>query len=345
MNNANENQHYVSRVLLERFRIQDRPLQCFQIAIGKWKERSVENVCASRGYTQILESGQTDNTIEKAFSKVETNLPKTFRALEKVAALSTAELPADAYENMCKYCAFLKLTSPVAKAGAVVSFVIQLNLELGRGENYLLWDLKIPEDVIKLWRREYAHGHRVIIENSNPLQVLFRFQFQQSFALEYSMFRETQWTICVSPIEMPMSDVGLVPIYVEGIQASHYILPISPKHVLDGMFYNAPSKRATQPSVKGHSLTPVEAEYRLDCICSSALTQIVCSTRTPNITAALARAKAKGINFHEIPNPDLISVAGQKEANTEMRYRLVPTTEYVRFVHSFIKPKWRLGNA
>ena len=94
-------------------------MQCFQIAIGKWKERSVENVCASRGYTQILESGQTDNTIEKAFSKVETNLPKTFRALEKVAALSTAELPADAYENMCKYCAFLKLTSPVAKAGAV----------------------------------------------------------------------------------------------------------------------------------------------------------------------------------------------------------------------------------
>ena len=226
MNKAGEQQHYVSRVLLERFRIPGRALQCFQVATGEWKERSVDKLCASRGYNQILESGQTDQTIEKSFSKVESNLPKVFRALEQIAPDSTANLPAELYESMCRYCAFLKLTSPVAKAGAVVSFVIQLNWELQKGESYLLRDLKIPGEVIVSWRREVALGRHVIIENENPLQVLFRFQFQQSFALECGLFRNTQWTICISPIDMPMSDIGLVPMHVESVQAMHFILPI-----------------------------------------------------------------------------------------------------------------------
>jgi hypothetical protein len=38
MNNKNERQHYVSRVLLERFKIPNSPLECYQVQTGEWKQ-------------------------------------------------------------------------------------------------------------------------------------------------------------------------------------------------------------------------------------------------------------------------------------------------------------------
>ena len=119
----------------------------------------------------------------------------------------------------------------------------------------------------------------------------------------------------------------------------------SPRHVLDGILYHDVAKHMAQPLVRGHSLSVDQAEYRLDCICSSAMQQVVCSRRSPDIAVAISRAKEKGINFHEVVDPKLIADAGQKEVNLEMRYRVVSTPEYVQFVHSFIRPKWRLENA
>jgi hypothetical protein len=226
-----------------------------------------------------------------------------------------------------------------------VSFVIQLNWELEKGQTSLLRDLELSEPVIDTLRKECAVGHKVIIEAENPLQLLFKFQFQQSFALEYSMFRSTQWAVCISPIELPVSDIGLVPMHLEDLKANHFILPIGPKLVLDGILYLDPAKNSAQPIVQGVTLNADQAEYRFDCICSSALTEIVCSRRTPDIAAALVRGKGKGINFHEILNPQAITSAGQTAVNSEVRFRVVSTTEYVKFVHSFIKPRWRLEHS
>src|ERR1039458_9262938 len=101
MNSKNELQHYVSRVLLERFRIPNSPLECYQVQTGEWKQRSVEKVCSSHGYNQLLVAGDVNNAIEDSFSKVESNLPNTFRILEEAANQPSIELPKPVYENLC----------------------------------------------------------------------------------------------------------------------------------------------------------------------------------------------------------------------------------------------------
>jgi hypothetical protein len=76
MNKKNECQHYVSKVLLERFRVRNCPLECYQVQTGKWEQRSVKKVCSARGYNQLLMSGDVNNSIEDSFSKVESNLSR-----------------------------------------------------------------------------------------------------------------------------------------------------------------------------------------------------------------------------------------------------------------------------
>src|SRR5947207_3710368 len=48
MNVVNENEHYVSRVLLERFKLPGKPLQCFDVKTSTLKPRSVDRSCAAR---------------------------------------------------------------------------------------------------------------------------------------------------------------------------------------------------------------------------------------------------------------------------------------------------------
>jgi hypothetical protein len=82
MNNPNENQYFVSKVLLERFKIPGSPLQCYQVQTGEWTPKSPKSACSSPGYNQLLRSGQIqpDNTLEADFSAVESRLPaKTAR--------------------------------------------------------------------------------------------------------------------------------------------------------------------------------------------------------------------------------------------------------------------------
>src|SRR3989442_15649549 len=107
MNNKNERQHYVSRVLLERFRCAGNPLECFGVQTHEWRQRSVEKVCSALGYNQLLLSRDVNNAIEQSFSKVESNLPETFKALERASKKSSTELQKATYENLCLYCAFL----------------------------------------------------------------------------------------------------------------------------------------------------------------------------------------------------------------------------------------------
>src|SRR5205809_30042 len=111
MNNKNERQHYISRVLLERFRRSGKPLECFNVQTRQWKPRSVEKVCSAPGYNQLLLSTDVNNAIEESFSKVESNLPSTFSVLERASKRASTELQKKIYENLCLYCAFLKRTS------------------------------------------------------------------------------------------------------------------------------------------------------------------------------------------------------------------------------------------
>ena len=136
MNNKNERQHYVSQVLLKRFKATGKSLQCYQIQTGLWKAKRIERACSARGYNQLLVGGNMNNTIEDSFSKVETNLPETFKALQIAANHQTMDLPKEIYENLCRYCTFLLGTSLFAKPGAVVTFLTQINLELERGHHY-----------------------------------------------------------------------------------------------------------------------------------------------------------------------------------------------------------------
>lgn len=128
----NANEHYVSQVLLRRFTTSGR-LQSYRVRNGTWKRESPKNVFSDFGYNQLLVCSQVDNTLEQAFSKVETPLPKTFEALEEAANKSSTELPSPIFENMCWYCAFIKRISPFAKAAAPADFVIQLDMELEKG--------------------------------------------------------------------------------------------------------------------------------------------------------------------------------------------------------------------
>jgi hypothetical protein len=338
MNRLNENQHYVSRVLLERFKCPGIPLQCFELETGEWKPRSVEKACAASGYNQLLSVGQVDNTLEEAFSKIESRLPKTLRALEKIAAGGSTELAPSFYDNMCWYCAFLKLSSLPAKAAAVVNFVMQLNLEVKIGQRCLLRELQIPEDVISQWKKESAAGQKIIINSENVLQLVYRSQFLRSYTNEFAVFRDAQWAVSTSPIELPMSDIGLIPIHLSDENANHYILPISPTVVLEGIFFLDLTKNAPRRPLKKLCLTGEQAEYPFDAICSSAVIEIICSRKIPGISASLARAKRRGIRFHTIVAPKALRAVGLQATAHELRFRTVPVPEYVNFIHSFVKP-------
>jgi hypothetical protein len=338
MNNKNERQHYVSRVLLERFRIPNGPLECYQIQTGNWKQRSIEKVCSSPGYNQLLVSGDVNNAVEDSFSKVESNLPKTFKALEKAANQSSTNLPKAIYENLCLYCAFLKRTSLFAKPGAVVSFLAQINMELEKGEYYLLRELKIPDEVIAKFREGYSRGGRIIIESENVLQFVYRLQFERLLQLNFMEFLNCDWTVSKSPVELPMSDIGLVQIQLINSKAIQYLLPIGPGYVLDGIFYYDQTKNSPRPEIRGHNLNSEETEYRLDTICLSAVNELIFSHRNLEVLKILKRAKTKGITFNKIVRPDLVASSGLKTSSLGYRLQMVSTDEYVQFVHSFVLP-------
>jgi hypothetical protein len=173
---------------------------------------------------------------------------------------------------MCWYCAFLKLSSLPSKASAVVNFVFQINWELQNGQHALLRELQMPEEVS-------ASGRKIIIESENVLQLLYRSQFLRWYGADFAMFRDTKWTISQSPIELPMSDVGLVPIHLTDEKANYYILPIAPKLALEGIFFFDLAKNAPRQPLRGLNLTQEEARYRFDGICASAVAEIICSRR------------------------------------------------------------------
>ena len=339
MNLTNEKQHYISRVLLSRFRIPGDSLKCYQLATGTWEPKSIDRLCCAEGYNQLLVPGEdTNNALEASISAVESLLPKTFKALEFAVTQDKTELPAPIYRNLRHYCTFLKLSSLFSKASAVVSFLQQLNMELEQ-EKYFLWkELGVPPETTTGFRTEYLNGGRVIIEAENVLQLIYRLQFQRLLDVNYTEFSNTDWTVSLSPVDLPMSDIGLIQIQLEDLRANHYLLPLSPRLLLEGIFYHDLSKNSVRTAIKGLSMTLEEAEYRLDCICFSSIREIICSRENTDVVMSLAQAKTKGLRFNKIINPDLVTASGAKNASRKYSLRAVSQEEYVRFIHSFVMP-------
>ncbi len=339
MNLENENQHYISAVLLRRFKIPGDPLHCYQISTREWKVKSVERLCSAEGYNQLVVPGEkTNNALEASISRVESKLRRTFRALEHAVQFEVMELPSTIFQNLREYCAFLKLSSLFSKASAIVSFLWQINMELERGE-YSLWrELQIPQSVIDGFRLEHANGGRVIIETENPLQLVYRLQFERLLDTNLWESSRTDWAICSSPIDLPMSDAGIVPIHLEKLKANHYLLPLGPRLLLEGIFYHDQQKNTVKTSIRGFLMTEEEAQYRVDCLCSSSIREIIFSRRTADVEAHLARATQSGLKFHRVAQLEQVLAAGMKPASRNYTFRCVPKEEYVQFIHSFVLP-------
>lgn len=339
MNLDNENQHYISKVLLKRFRLPNEPLQCYQLQSDTWEPKSVERLCSAEGYNQLLVPGlPTNNVVEASISRVESLLPKTFKALEAAAYQDSSELPLKIYNNLREYCAFLKLSSLFGKASAAVSFLTQLNMELERGR-YSLWhELKTPQTIIDGFRKEYEDGGRVIIEAKNVLQLIYRLQFERLLDISYAEMAGADWTIGVSPIDLPMSDIGLVQVELHSYQAKHFLLPVGQRLLLEGILWRDPTKNVRRMTIRGLEFTVEEAEYRFDCICLASIREIIFSREQPDVKAGLERAWKSGLRFARITNPELVLDAGAKDADMHYSLRCVSGAEYKKFIQSFVMP-------
>ena len=335
----NANEHYVSQVLLRRF-TENGHLHRYHVPTGKWRRLSPKKVFSGFGYNQLMVLGQVDHTLEQAFSKVETPLPITFAALEEAAGNATTELPLDVYENLCSYCAFLWRVSPFAKAAAPVDFVIQLNMDLEHGRlNTLREVLGYPEQICQFYRCKHAMGYKVIINSHNFLQLIYRIQFRLKYGEDYTKFRHfTKWTICRSPIDLPIADVALTQIPVHAEKVIVYGLPISPRLLLKGQMAVGEHPSSLGTTIKGTIMSQAEAEIWYEALCLSAVNELVSQKPIPDVLEVRDRARSKGIAFTKITDPDAIMAAGQFNFSGNFGLVVVPPEVYVKFIHAFIQP-------
>jgi hypothetical protein len=333
------NDHYVSQVLLDRFRPHNAPLYRYRIDRQEWRPKNKERVCSARGWNQLIAFGEFDDSLEAEFAKVENRIPETFAALDDAATRPSTELPAIAYDTMCQYCAFLRLVSPFAKAAAAVTFLHEVNSQLQTGECDLLRELTFPEETIESFRKAYALGGRIILYSEDSLQLVYRMHFRRLYPFDFSVFRHSvRWTVCNSPIDLPISDIAFFDLPSTSENSVIYILPLSPRLLLKGIIPIGTQSNSSATIVKADTLTFEEAEYWLHVICLSALRELISRRKIPEIEAIRTRAERNGISFAKIENPDRLMRAGLIDFNTPFGLRIVSEAEYVRFVHSFLRP-------
>jgi hypothetical protein len=335
----NSNQHYVSQVLLRRFAVK-RQLQLYDIANDSWEPKSTKDVFSSPGYNQLLVDGLLDDNLEQGFQKVESQLRDTLKALKEAWKAKSTKLPAKVFENLCWYFAFLKGVSPVTKAVAAVNFVLQLNGDLERGDNTLLRDvLKLPLNAIEFFKAEVARGNRIIIESSDFQQFVYRLQFVQQYGYDYKMFRHSaKWLVARSPIELPVPDVGVVPLGMKDAGVNIFLLPIGPRLLVRALIKHGKPDNSDDTVVTGAEFNQQEAEYCLDVLCASAVRNLVSASVIQDVPGIRARAKTKGITFARLVEPERVYHVGQKNFTAPFGLISVSQAHYVKFVHSYIQP-------
>jgi len=335
---VNTIQHYVSQAVLKRFRRGSTRLQCYQVQTGLWRQKSVRDACSAKGYNQIIVGDQSDHTIENDLMKIESKLPTTLAFLDSLPLNQRSVIPQDILANLRDYCSFLKLISPVEKPGAIVALMAEINMGLDKQNYNLLRELHVTEEAIQKLREYYLQGGRVVIEAKNLMQQLFRFQFPRLLPFTRNIFQQAKWFLASSPIDIPLSDVGIVPMHLTDLNANHFILPIAPRLVLEAIFYLDQKKNKSSGILDRVEYTVEEAEYRLECICGSALTEIICSQRIDGIADYIKRAFENNVRFHKIMRPELAFQSGQEEADPNFALKVLSTPEYIQFMHEHIQP-------
>jgi hypothetical protein len=335
----NANEHYVSQVLLRRF-TENGHLHRYHLPTGQWRRVSPKNVFSGFGYNQLLVFGQVDHTLEQAFSKVETLLPATFAALELAADDPVTNLSAEVYENLCWYCSFLWRISPFAKAAAPADFVFQLDMDLENGRLDTLREvLGYPEWICQFFRTRRALGYKVIINSRNFLQLIYRIQFRLKYGEDYTKFRHfTRWTICRSPIDLPIADVPLTQIPFTAEKVMVYGLPIAPRLLLKGQVALGEQPSSSTTIIKGATMSAAEAEIWQEALCLSAVKELVSTRPIPDVLEIRERARARGIAFTRITDPDAVLGAGQFNYEGDFGLVAVPPEVWVKFIHAFVQP-------
>ena len=170
---------------------------------------------------------------------------------------------------------------------------------------------------------------------------MYRVWFEWALHFNFLDLYNSEWTISRSPINLPMSDIGLIETPLHDTYAKHYLLPISPRLILDATRYSDP-KPNSRGAIRGRALTPKEARYLSDVICLSASKEIIFSQQQVGVEQALARAHSSGIRFHKITGHDLARSSGLAPATIKYGLQMVTAEEYLQFVHSFIQPATEL---
>jgi hypothetical protein len=266
-------------------------------------------------------------------------LPITLAALDKAAKKPTAELPAEVYENMCWYCAFLFCMSPFAKAKAPADFLLKIHYDLTNQKTEVLekeWNIQAEE--IEYYKRELALGKKLIFDAENYLQYLFRVQFIQQCRGKRKDFRYLySWTVYNSPIDLPLSDIALVELHFEKESFVKCVLPIGPRLLLMGKVRTGENiEPSTQTTISGGELSAQEADYWLHVICASAVVQLASKRQIADVPAIRQRASDMGIQFVKIKNLDAVKEAGTKVFNKKFFLRPVSQEEHDNFISTCV---------
>ena len=158
--------------------------------------------------------------------------------------------------------------------------------------------------------------------------------YPSKLAIFHSM---AEWSICSSPIDLPVSDIALV--QVPRGNAVYYVLPISPRLLLQGRIPLGTHQPRASSSINGENFSATEAEFWLGAICLSAITEMIALHRIDDVPTLRERAKRSGVAFAQIVRPErLASLGGRSIGDEQLAVRSCSTPDWVKFIHSFLLP-------
>ena len=334
-----QNQHYISKVLLRRFS-KNGVLQKYHVEHDSWGQAGLENTFAHFGYTQLLSNGAIDNTLETAFGKLETLMPKALAALDDAATREKTALSVKLYSAFCWYLAFLHCLSPFFKAKSPEDFLHDLHVQMINRNGDLLDAIKFTKQEIEQYRASILNGDKIVIDSQHCLQFLHRVQFNRVCkAVFYYQFRYvTTWHICRSPIDLPLCDVAITPILARDIH--WYSMPISPRLFLVGRIPQTAKNRVSKETIVHTVDLPLRnAENWKDLICLQARVALISKERFPDIAERKKRAIEAGHAFANIQEIDKVISAGTVENLADLKFKRVSQKEFEAFTNKFVTNK------
>jgi len=337
----NTNEHYISQVLLRWFSTNEK-IEKYTIKYGKWKQSAPKSVFSNDGYNQLIAFGESNTELNDRLWELENTLQNTLDALDNAAKVEKTGLDPEIYHRMCLYCAFLWEMSPFIKLAAPFHFGQQLMLELSHKNIDFLDALGFRDKAIAKIIQHHAKGVKFIITGKNGKgyrQLAYRFQFSKQLDSLYKTYRyTTKWSVARSPIELPIADMALIKYHLPDINAMRSILPISSTSILIGESPMGQGiKASTDTTVYGGAFEKPNAEYLREVICQGAVLTVASNTRIGDINEWW---KKLVVNLMQLQNVEEVLKSGLTEITSPEEFLITPasTEDYVKWVHSFIKP-------